>query len=110
MVSTYTTSWSIIARGHQLMAANYRMLNTTGRAVSFTGFTLSMGVATWDFSPIRFQTDMDILLTFMFLWNMVGAMVLLPALAGFLLKEKSTVMPTECRMKRCHHLSPTESH
>ena len=77
------------ARGHKLMAAYYRTLNTTGRAVSFTGITLSIGVATWAFSPIRFQADMGILLTFMFLWNMVGAMVLLPALARFLLNDKA---------------------
>ncbi len=77
------------AAGHKLMAAYYRTLNTTGRAVAFTGITLSIGVATWAFSPIRFQADMGILLTFMFLWNMVGAMVLLPAMARFLLKEQT---------------------
>ena len=74
--------------GHKLKAAYYRTLNTTGRAVSFTGITLSIGVATWILSPIKFQADMGLLLLFMFLWNMVGAMVLLPALARYLLKEK----------------------
>ena len=74
-------------RGHKLKAAYYRTLNTTGRAVSFTGITLSIGVATWAFSPIKFQADMGFLLTFMFLWNMVGAMVLLPALVHFLIKD-----------------------
>ena len=76
------------SQGHKLNAAYYRTLNTTGRAVAFTGITLSIGVATWAFSPIKFQADMGILLTFMFLWNMVGAMVLLPAMAKFLLKDK----------------------
>jgi predicted RND superfamily exporter protein len=74
--------------GHKLTAAYYRTLNTTGRAVSFTGITLSIGVATWAFSPIKFQADMGFLFTFMFLWNMVGAMVLLPAMARYLLKPK----------------------
>ncbi len=78
-------------RGHNMTAAYYRTLNTTGRAVSFTGITLSIGVATWAFSPIKFQADMGFLLTFMFLWNMVGAMVLLPALAQYLIKEKLPV-------------------
>ncbi len=36
-------------------------------------------------SPIKFQADMGILLTFMFLWNMIGALVLIPALSYFLL-------------------------
>ncbi len=76
-------------QGHRLTPAYYRTLNTTGRAVSFTGITLSIGVATWAFSPIKFQADMGFLLTFMFLWNMVGAMVLLPALARFLFRERT---------------------
>jgi predicted RND superfamily exporter protein len=74
--------------GHRLTPAYYRTLNTTGRAVTFTGVTLAIGVATWAFSPIKFQADMGFLLTFMFLWNMVGALVLLPALARFLFKER----------------------
>jgi hypothetical protein len=71
-------------RGHALAPAFYRTLNTTGEAVTFTGLTRAVGVATSVFSPIKFQADMGFLLTFMFLWNMVGAMVLMPALARFL--------------------------
>ncbi|MAD54550.1 MULTISPECIES: RND family transporter [unclassified Idiomarina] len=56
-------------------------LENTGKAVGFTGLTLAIGVATWIFSPIKFQADMGILLTFMFLWNMLGALILIPALA-----------------------------
>ena len=77
------------AKGLSLNDAYYQTLNTTGRAVSFTGITLAIGVTTWFFSPIKFQADMGFLLLFMFLWNMVGAMVLLPALARYLLvKDK----------------------
>ncbi|MNL58666.1 hypothetical protein D3C87_1823200 [compost metagenome] len=50
-----------------------------------TGVTLAIGVGTWMLSPIKFQADMGILLAFMFIWNMVGALILLPALAYFLL-------------------------
>jgi predicted RND superfamily exporter protein len=32
---------------------------------------------------------MGILLTFMFLWNMFGALILMPALAVFLIKPKT---------------------
>jgi len=56
--------------------------------VSLTGAMLAIGVATWIWSPIKFQADMGLLLTFMFLWNMVGALWLLPALAHFLLKPE----------------------
>ena len=43
------------------------------------------------FSPIKFQADMGVLLAFMFIWNMVGALVLLPALAHFLLPVSRVV-------------------
>ena len=68
-------------------------LKTTGRAVTFTGITLAVCVSTWIFSPIKFQADMGILLTFMFLWNMLGVMTLLPALAHFVLKPKKVSVP-----------------
>ena len=34
-------------------------------------------MVTWAFSPIKYQADMGILSAFMFLWNMLGAMILL---------------------------------
>lgn len=63
-------------------------LSHTGKAVGFTGLTLAIGVATWMWSPIKFQADMGLLLTFMFLWNMLGAMILIPALAHFFRVER----------------------
>jgi len=69
------------------LAECYRVaLHFTGRVVLLTGLTLSVGVATWVFSPIKFQADMGLLLAFMFLWNMLGALVLLPALSHWLLR------------------------
>ena len=61
-------------------------LRFTGKVVMLTGVTLGLAVATWIFSPIKFQADMGLLLAFMFIWNMLGALVLLPALAYFLLR------------------------
>jgi hypothetical protein len=52
-------------------------------------------VATWIFSPIKFQADMGVLLAFMFVWNMVGALLLLPALAYFLLPARHTNIDAE---------------
>ncbi len=71
--------------GLDLSRAYFETLKTTGKAVAFTGFTLAIGVATWVWSPIKFQGDMGIMLTFMFLWNMLGALILLPALVHFLI-------------------------
>lgn len=72
--------------GSSLSEAYYRALLFTGKVVMLTGVTLGIGVVTWVASPIKFQADMGLLLAFMFLWNMLGALVLLPALAHFLLK------------------------
>ncbi len=97
----YSRLQSHLALGHPLRMAYLETLKTTGKAVSFTGMTLAIGVATWIFSPIKFQADMGILLTFMFLWNMVGALTLLPALAQLLLKEDAgTSQPEETALAR----------
>ena len=72
-------------RGLGLAEAYRNALRFTGKVVALVGVTLAAGVVTWAFSPIKFQADMGILLTFMFLWNMVGALVLIPALSHFLL-------------------------
>jgi uncharacterized protein len=74
--------------GATLSQAYHRTLLFTGKVVLLTGFTLAAGVVTWTFSPIKFQADMGLLLSFMFLWNMLGAMVLLPSLVYFLLPAK----------------------
>ena len=74
-----------LQNGHDLHTAYYRTLRLTGRAVIFTGFTLATGVGTWMFSALQFQADMGILLSFIFLANMVGAIVLLPALVRILM-------------------------
>jgi len=71
--------------GQSLEDAHRASLRFTGRVVALVGATLAAGVVTWAFSPIKFQADMGILLTFMFLWNMVGALVLMPALSRLLL-------------------------
>jgi len=70
------------------LAAAYRgAVMFTGKVVALVGITLAAGVITWAFSPIKFQADMGILLTFMFVWNMIGALVLIPALSHFLLRK-----------------------
>ncbi len=86
-----------LRQGLPMQEAYYQTLSTTGRAVAFTGLALGVGVITWIFSPIKFQADMGILLTFMFFWNMVGAVWLLPALAHFLIKP--TVAETNAEAK-----------
>ena len=73
-----------IREGKSLEDALCESFATMGTSVVFTGFALSIGVGTWAFSAIKFQADMGILLAFMFLFNMLGAMLLMPALARWL--------------------------
>ena len=80
--------------GASLSTSYFKALLFTGKVVMLTGVTLSSAVFLWVFSPIKFQADMGLLLAFMFLWNMLGALILLPALAHFLLpddRKKNTV-------------------
>ena len=78
----------LLRDGASLSEAYHRTLLFTGKVVLLTGFTLAAGVVTWTFAPIKFQADMGLLLSFMFLWNMLGAMILLPSLAYFLLPPR----------------------
>ncbi|MGH6959245.1 MAG: efflux RND transporter permease subunit, partial [Dongiaceae bacterium] len=84
----YATFADAVAAGYKFEEAYYRTLKMTGKAVVFTGVTLGLGVATWLFSDLQFQRDMGVMLVFMFTANMFGAILLLPAIARFLLKEK----------------------
>ncbi|WP_093165930.1 RND family transporter [Variovorax sp. YR216] len=74
--------------GRSLSDAYYHALRFTGKVVMLTGSTLAIAVVTWVASPIKFQADMGVLLAFMFLWNMLGALVLIPALGHFLLRPR----------------------
>ena len=85
-------SYSVIAaglrKGMSLEEAYYQKMRSTGKATLFTGAGLAAGVALWIFSDLQFQRDMGILLVFAFTANMIGAIVVLPALAHFFGKEE----------------------
>lgn len=87
-IYVYATMKDALAGGYRMQEAYYRTLKLTGKAVIFTGVTLSLGVATWLWSGLQFQRDMGLLLVFMFTANMFGAILVLPGLAAFLLKER----------------------
>ena len=80
--------------GLSLAEAYRRTLKFTGKVVVLVGVTLAAGVITWALSPIKFQADMGILLAFMFIWNMIGAVILIPALSHFLLPTGSQTSRT----------------
>ncbi len=76
-----------LRRGEYFEDAMYAAFQETGSAILFTGLTLAIGVSLWYFSALKFQADMGVLLTFMFLVNMLGALLLLPAMARWLYRH-----------------------
>jgi predicted RND superfamily exporter protein len=91
-----------LRQGKTLSEAYYGALLFTGKVVMLTGFTLAIGVITWVASPIKFQADMGLLLAFMFLWNMLGALILLPALAYWLLPMGGTLAVASTQRSPLH--------
>ncbi len=96
----YAKLETYLHEGLPLREAYFNTLKTTGNAIVLTAVTLAIGVITWIWSPIKFQADMGVLLTFMFLWNMVGALWLLPALAYFLIKPEKIVAQEAKRQEK----------
>jgi predicted RND superfamily exporter protein len=82
-------------QGKSISESYFVALKTTGIAIFYTALTLAVGVAMWIFSVLKFQADMGILLTFMFIVNMIAAIIFLPALCRWLLRpnEKDTFDP-----------------
>jgi uncharacterized protein len=80
----YSRLRSQLEAGEPLVEAYRNTLRIAGTGVVFTGATLAIGVATWIFAPLKFQADMGVLLTFMFVVNMLGAILVLPALVYWL--------------------------
>ena len=78
-------------RGRSLKDAYVIALKQRGTASVFTAVTMTISVVTWTFSALKFQADMGILLAFMFLVNMIGAIFLLPALAAWLVRPAPAI-------------------
>jgi predicted RND superfamily exporter protein len=90
-----STMMRCIKEGDDVHSAYLTALKERGNAVLFTGITLAIGVSTWVFSSLKFQMDMGILLTFMFVVNMLGAVLVLPAIARLLWWKDSQVSAKE---------------
>jgi hypothetical protein len=73
--------------GMKLVPAYIEALKQRGTASLFTAVTMTISVGTWYFSALKFQADMGILLAFMFLVNVFGAILLAPALAAYFVSD-----------------------
>jgi predicted RND superfamily exporter protein len=96
-----------LAEGKSLRQAYFETLRGTGKAVIFTGITLAASVLTWLMSQLQFQIDMGLLLLFMFTANMLGAILVLPAIACFLHPERSPNLGAEPSARIPEHFGQT---
>jgi hypothetical protein len=79
---------AFLKQGDTVRVAYEKTMRVTGASIIFTGITLAIGVVTWIFSPLQFQADIGLLLTFMFLVNMIGAIIMIPALAAWIIGDR----------------------
>jgi predicted RND superfamily exporter protein len=63
---------------------------TAGKAVLYTAFLISAAIAFWAFSPLRFQAEMGYQLLIILTMNMLGGLLLLPAIIA-VIKPKFVV-------------------
>ena len=71
-------------RFHDYDRAIEEALMTTGKAIMFTGTTLTMSVLFWIFFPMKFQAEMAILLTMLLFFHIVGALAFIPGIVSLL--------------------------
>ncbi len=62
--------------------ARLRALITTGKVIMFTALTMAIGVGFWVFSVMKFPAEMGLLILLLMIFNMISALVLIPALSG----------------------------
>ena len=74
----YAQLQRFLKEGDPFSRAYRRAIQTTGASIFFTGMTLSLSTLIWNFSPLKFQSDMGRLLSFMFFANMLGSIIFLP--------------------------------
>lgn len=76
-------------RGLTFAEAFHEAMRQRGSAAVFTAVTMAIGVGTWTLSALKYQADMGLLLSFMFLVNMLGAICLLPALGAWFYRPRA---------------------
>ena len=80
---------SYLMQGMGYAEAYDQTLRTTGAGVILTALTLAAGVLTWIAAPLKFQADLGAVLTFMFLVNRVGTVLLMPAVGAWPVRRPS---------------------
>jgi hypothetical protein len=67
-------------KGADLNSAVSQTLASNGRAIIMIATTLTLGLMLWIFSSLKFQAEMGVLLAILLFLNMLGALLVVPAL------------------------------
>lgn len=84
-----------------LHAAVIEGMATAGKAVLYTAILISAGIVFWSFSPLRFQAEMGYQLLIILTMNMLGGLLLLPALIVLMRPQfvlKNGLQNENCKM------------
>jgi len=66
--------------GGTLQEALIEAMSTSGKAVFFTGLSLTVGIVAWMLSPILMQARLGALLGFFIFFNVIGTLIVLPSM------------------------------
>ncbi|MBI2059370.1 MAG: MMPL family transporter [Nitrospirae bacterium] len=78
-----------LGKGAHFLDAYRTTIQTTGKAVLFTATTLVAGVIFWVFTPLKFTSEMALLLALLMILNYIGALIFVPVLAKMILPGRS---------------------
>ena len=67
-------------KAEDLNTALMRTMTSNGKAIVIIATTLTLGLACWLFSSLRFQAEMGTFFALLLLFNMLGALLLVPSL------------------------------
>ena len=67
-------------KAEDLNTALIRTMTSNGKAIVIIATTLTLGLACWLFSSLRFQAEMGAFFALLLLFNMLGALLLVPSL------------------------------
>jgi predicted RND superfamily exporter protein len=81
--------------GADLNKAVLQTLRSNGRAIIMIATTLTIGLIIWIFSPLKFQAEMGALLAILLFLNMLGALLLVPAMICILKPKFAADMQPE---------------
>jgi predicted RND superfamily exporter protein len=77
-----------LADGHRMQQACHRALQGAGKGLIIAALVTGIGVLGWFAAGLQLQRDLGLMLLFFFAANLLATLLLVPAIASFLLSER----------------------